>query len=614
VARKPHRLKENYGIEAPHNVIFVDTESYAEEQENGDVWHTLRLGVACYWRYVSASDRWVEKWLVFYTAAEFWDWVETLLRKKTRFYIVSHNLDFDMPMLDTLRELEARGFGLTHFYKKGIITLARYKRDSVTLQFMDNLNLFAADLRSLGETLGSSKLHVDFSQVGEDELITYCKQDVQILVEAWRSWLQFLRDYDLGVFAPTLAGQAFNAYRHKFMHYPIFIHDDDEATALEREAYHGGRTECFRVGRYRGQTYRKLDVNAMYPAVMHDHEYPCKLLAVKRNVTVDRLRELLQRYCCIAKVRVRPTEPVFVHYVNGWLCYPTGEFETVLCTRELLYAFERNWVLDVEQVAVYERAPLFREWVEWIYGLEQEAKREGDQVKRYQAKILRNSLYGKFGQRGLERKCLGPATSAAADRDEVYVAESKEWVVTYNFAGYRWEDRVGEAAFNSFVAIAAEVTANARLKLWELIKEAGQDHVYYSDTDSVIVDEVGFERLKRYIDPGRLGYLKVEKEATELAVHCAKDYQLGDDVKRKGISKDAIPLSETLYQQYEWSSLLQTYRTTTPNVVRVHLKTKRLRREIHTGVVQLDGRVVPFHIHDGDTGIVILNDPQVAPF
>jgi hypothetical protein len=232
-------------------------------------------------------------------------------------------------------------------------------------------------------------------------------------------------------------------------------------------------------------------------------------------------------------------------------------------------------------------------------------------VLRWQCKLLRNSLYGKWGQRGLERLRLRQSETLTPELEESYLSSTREWVREYNFAGSRWSDRNGSASFNAFVAIAAHVTAQARLRLWELINIAGRDHVYYCDTDSLIVDREGRANLASEMDPGRLGALKVEKEADALTIWCAKEYRIGEDKRQKGIRRDAIEVGSGVYVQDQWPGLMQTWRTARPDVVRVHLTTKRLERRISSGVRTSERKIEPWWVDDQGSGMILLNDPAV---
>jgi len=57
----------------------------------------------------------------------------------------------------------------------------------------------------------------------------------------------------------------------------IYIHDQVTTSEFEREAYFGGRVECFRLGNFTDEFFYNIDVNSMFPSVMKENLYPVKL-------------------------------------------------------------------------------------------------------------------------------------------------------------------------------------------------------------------------------------------------------------------------------------------------------------------------------------------------
>ncbi len=609
--RKFHQLAPNHSREKPRRFVFLDTESVITEVGH-DREHRLKLGVARYVRIDENKHAREDNELVFRSVDELWDWVVARVPRRTKLYLVAHNWSFDWLIIDGHRQLEARGYKLLHFYQKSMVTMLTYRGEDRTIKVIDDMNLFPMSLRALGANIGTDKGIVNFDSVSDEELVAYCRQDVQVMIDAWQSWLSFLQTYDMGNFAPTLASQAFNAYRHRYMHYPIFIHADPEATELERASYHGGRTEVFRVGEYSPGPFYKLDVNAMYPYVMKDNLFPSKLKGISHKTSVDHLARLLDKFALVARVRVAIVDPVFPTHINLHRCYPVGTFDTTLTTPELAYAFEWGIIEHVYSVAVYEQQLLFRDWVEFIYGLEQRAKCEGDSVLRFQCKLLRNSLYGKFGQRDLEREMIGDAQGEGLNQVITYVASDSTEVREYNFLDKRWQDVQGPASFNAFVAIASHVTAQARLQLWSYIQQAGREHVYYVDTDSLIVDAEGFANLSSFIDPGRLGYLKLEGEASRIVINAPKDYTFGDDTHLKGISRDAERISDTVWSQQQWPSLGTAYQRQQFDLVHTRGIEKHLNRTIFSGTVQADGWVTPHRVTVNDDKLTVISPSALS--
>jgi len=607
--RYNHLLKANARSQRPWHVVFVDTESTQTQQVDGSVTHSLKLGVACSWRLPRRRQPERLEWHTFHAPDEFCTWLWERWHKKETLWLVSHNLNFDLPMLDLNHQLVARGMTLAHFYFAGLTGMVTWRDKYRKMRALDNMNLFATSLERLGAAIGVVKGQVNFSTVSDDELAAYCRQDVEVMLAAWRKWLSFLDDRDLGNFAPTLASQVFNAYRHRFMLHPIYIHGSDDAVALERASYSGGRVDVFRRGHWQGQRMTKLDVNAMYPSMMATGEYPRQLIGLGGPCSLANLEYLVARFALVADVVVNVDEPVFPAYVRGFRAYPVGRFRAVLTTDELRYALEHGWLESVVQTARYHRARLFTEWVAYIWSLESQAKLDGDSVLCWQCKLLRNALYGKWGQSGLDRVDLGETSQLALGATEMYDPERRQWIHEYDFAGRRWRDTSGEASFNAFPAIAAHVTAQARLRLWQLIRQAGQEHVYYCDTDSLIVDDAGRDALADQIDPGRLGYLKVEDESDSLTIWSPKEYQLGESVKRKGVRASATDIGSGYFIQDQWAGLLQTWRSSHPDRVHVYPVTKHLERRINSGVVMPGGIIAPWQVDLVGETLTVLNDP-----
>lgn len=126
-------------------------------------------------------------------------------------------------------------------------------------------------------------------------------------------------------------------------------------------------------------------------------------------------------------------------------------------------------------------------------------KIENNPGKRAVAKICLNSLWGKFGQ----RQNIG-STEYVTDvkrfyeilldgkLDNIHINELNENMLQIN---YKNKDCYVENDFNTNVFIAAFTTANARLRLYEMLDNLGESVVYY-DTDSIVYIDNGCNTVK----------------------------------------------------------------------------------------------------------------------
>jgi len=534
----------------------------------------------------------------FHTIDAFWDIVIKRCTRKRPLNLVAHNVNYDFGVLDIFEQLTARGFELQHIYLAGMTAILSFAHDSYKILVLDNANWYKVPLAELGEALGYPKLDVDPLTATEEEADPYCKRDCEILLKAWQTFYTFIDQHNLGKWGHTLPSQAFNAYRHRFMSYPIHIHADKDVLELERAAYHGGRTSIFYKGNLNSDQYYYLDVNSMYPYVMAQHQAPRRMHSIKEHVTLALLKEYLKSYQCIAQVTISTEEPCYPVKHKGHIVYPVGQFTTTLCTPELEYALEHKHILAVERVVRYDSAPLFKSYVNFFYNLKKEYKADDKAAFYLMVKLFLNSLYGKFGQRSISMEPVEIDDPDIARCCRIVDHSTGKAIRLYRFGDQLWQQVDQGEAYNSAPAIAAHVCAFARMYLWSLIKKAGREHVYYCDTDSLIVDSVGFSRLHDRLEETRLGALKVEQTADNVTLYAPKCYQFGDTTRRKGVPRKAKQIAANSWEYDQFPSFRQQSRWTPGTPFHTTRAQRTLTYRIYDGTESTKGWVTPFNAID----------------
>jgi len=616
VGAKQHKLERTKKIVMPGRIVFVDTETIPTEIDETTIKQVFRLGVACYWRMPRGKRKEIVEWFEFTTKSAFWDWLLGHTTVEQKLYLVAHNAAFDLLVLDILHEIPPRGWLMWNLYEKGMTYLldvglptekfqdwiddgqdvlefdgTRWRK---TIKVVDNANLYPGTIEALGKSIGSPKLAMPDQTDDVQAWFTYCRQDVEVMHQAWRRRFEFLRVNGLGSFKPTVASQSFEAYRHRFLPCPIDIHRIDAVLRLERETYRGGRTECFFVGRPPADTVYKLDINSMYPYIMRRDTYPCELVGYREAPSRTFAWNLLRRYAVVAAVDMVTPDPIFPIQQNGKNVYPVGHLNTVLTTNEFKLAFERGWIREIYELAWYRQTDLFTEFVDYFYEKKVASRQAGDDTDYLFSKLILNSSYGKWGQKGRTNRIIG-----TCDPDEMYVEHGIEWPTqksyTYTYlCGLVIESREDGEAFNSFPAIAAHVTANARLYLWSLFEQAGRENVYYCDTDSVFTNRVGRDRLADLLDPDRLGYLKIEGESDDVVLHAPKDYEWSGVRTLKGVPKDAAIDGTHGFVLTYWPSFTTHLESKLNDTFYNYVGHRRPKRVIDWGMPLDDGWIVPF--------------------
>lgn len=618
--RAPHTIKANKRTEMPRETIFFDCETIDEEVEEDIIQHNLKLGTACYAKWKPDGAFIKQDWLTFYHPDEFWAWALEHIHSHRRMIFIAHNLDFDFLVLQGLTFLEHYKYYCSSMISSDKIGIwqfvqykyppnsqkwknykARYKkrpRVTKTALFLDLMNYFDTSLKALGESVGCTKIKINFKTCSMVELTDYCKNDVLIMMEAWGQWISFLHAYDLGVWGRTLPSQAFNAYRHRFMPHKIRVHTNEKATALERSGYFGGRCECFQTGHFDKGPYYLLDINSMYPYVMQKEVYPVQLLTYIKQASIDDLKYHMDSYGIMAEVLIDAHKPCFPKRIDGKLCFPLGKFWTTLTTPELKLLPRGAALIAIRGLAVYKLAPIFRDYVKFFYSKRQQFKQEGHEAFNYCCKLLMNSLYGKFGQKIDNYLTIGKDPEHGLGFYGEYDVELHKWIRFRRMNGKIDIADGYEEGYNSFVAISAFVTAYARCKLGQIIKRVLDGDLYYCDTDSVIVNQRGYKSLQGRCHATNLGSLALEKVSETLTIYNAKDYVFANKRKTKGVRTTAKKIDTHTFGQWQQRSLKRVLWNNQADNCQWKWVEKVMRAEYTKGVVDPDGRVTPFYLDE----------------
>ena len=290
-----------------------------------------------------------------------------------------------------------------------------------------------------------------------------------------------------------------------------------ESDKAFRRAYYGGRTEVFCTHVENGYHY---DVNSLYPHVMGENAYPVGYpKCYKAHEAECAWREFLGdvmgfRYyeaCIVTAVVHVPKSlhipPLPVRHA-GRLVFPIGKIKGTWCGVELENAVKHGCtVLRVDDIAVWTNTSYyFTGWVEKMA----ERKCNSTGAERSFYKLLQNALYGKFAQRR-EQTDIAQWTP---DLDRKLHDKHREHTISCTELGYMVEYEVKRYAKHMQPHIAAHITANARVLLYNAIM-AEQDRgnvVVYTDTDSLVTTE---PMAAGVVGPKLYGLWKLEREVTE---------------------------------------------------------------------------------------------------
>lgn len=384
--------------------------------------------------------------------------------------------------------------------------------DGSTITFKDSYCLMSQPLSSLTREFGvlekssiediGDASKVTLADLADSKKLTaikkYHKTDCLSLLQVISKfeeivWERFEMPITRFMTAASMAKQIF-LKRYYSPKSPVF-QLGRQTDAYVREAYFGGRNECFVIGEVRKPVYY-YDFTSLYPDVGR-LPLPCEKppRIVQLRMSGDELRNWLKGRMGFAKVLVTsssssrlPLHPV-IH--NHRLCFPILENprEMLIWMPEILYGWDNYHYEMTEFIDFGEKGKkLMKQYFEDIFEFKREAREKSEKAKEKSWKIILNSGYGFWGYNRYNRDTVKITKESSRTWVEfLRNGKLKDFAVVGEYRHLRVEE---DNMSVTNVAIAAAITSYARIKLHKLmqeIKDRGGE-LYYCDTDSVVTD------------------------------------------------------------------------------------------------------------------------------
>ena len=405
-------------------------------------------------------------------------------------------------------------YSITLYFKKGNKTVHK-------VTFYDSLKIipFSVDETAKAFGLEISKLKIDYSKEREkgyiltEEEKEYIKNDVLIIAKA----LNIM--FNDGLDRMTRASSALKNYKetiNKSKFDKCFPNLELSLDEELRKSYKGGFT-------YLNPIYKEkdvgegevLDVNSLYPSCMRYELLPFgNPIYYEGKYEDDKIYPLyIQMITCSFEIKkdMIPTIQIKSNSLffkgNEYLESSNNEIVSLILTNIDLELFLEHYnVYDLNYECGWKfkgMQGLFNDYIDKWIEIKNNATITDNKGQRTMAKLMLNSLYGKF------------ATSLEAKSKNPYLGDDE--IIHYTIG--EKEEKKG-----LYLPIGSFITAYARRKTIETsqaiktysIEKYGIDKYIYSDTDSIHT-LLSIEELKKFcdIDKVRLGAWKHEAHFTK---------------------------------------------------------------------------------------------------
>lgn len=344
----------------------------------------------------------------------------SLINESSSFYF--HNLKFDGEFI--IHYLLTHGFVHVNEKKLGVNQFSTIISDlnvfycikvkfkeEVIISFFDSLKLLNFSVEEVAKAFNLSikKLEIDYKAKREkghkitDEEKEYLKHDVMIMS------LALEKMFEMKITRMTIASNAMNFFKdtiskkrfEEWFKPPLYDKD-------LRQAYKGGFTYLNEI--YRGKEVKEgivLDVNSLYPSVMYYSPMPYgEGIYFDGKYVPDKLYNLyIQNISC--QFRIKKDMIPTIQIKNNLSFVPTeylsssnGESINLTLTNVDLKLFLEHY--DIYDVSYnwgwkYKSSTkIFKSYIDYWNELKVKATKEGNKPLRTIAKLMLNSLYGKF--------------------------------------------------------------------------------------------------------------------------------------------------------------------------------------------------------------------------
>lgn len=463
------------------------------------------------------------------------EFIKFCMNKRENYILYFHNLKFDGEFIfnyllnngynyiKNKKDRKDKTFttlisDMGQFYSIEIYFEIKNSKHINKVTIYDSLKILNFSVEQIAKdfSLPIRKLKLDYKakrEIGHiltDHEIDYIRNDVEIMARA----LDIMFKENLTKM--TIGSDALHSYKKMISsfekYFPVLPFEYDTEI---RKSYKGGFTYLNPIYKEKlvNEDIIVIDSNSMHPSHMMNDYMPVGMPEYFKGEYVDDITHplFIITLSCSFKIKKGKIPSIQLKHTigyqeNEYVESTNGEIVTFTLTSVDLKLFKEQY--EIENLVYHggykfrRLKGLFTEYINYWINQKIEAKKNNNTALYRIAKLMLNSLYGKFG--------LNPTVQGK------YPYLNEEKIVKYKLHDKEIRDSI-------YCPVASFITAYSRYDIITnsqkirdyTLKTYGRDYYIYSDTDSIHCLKLSDEELQKIvnIDDYILGYYKVESTA-----------------------------------------------------------------------------------------------------
>lgn len=428
--------------------------------------------------------------------------------------------NFEQKMVE--EELVNNSFHL--LFLNSFLLNIKIKFNNCVFNFLDSLAFFPkTSLKNFGEIIGLEKLETDFETNLEKKLTKkyldfrkYTQRDSKILSK-FLYYFMTKNQINLAV-AISIAGISFRVFKEKYKNKGLYIFNKFNWNLINK-SYFGGFT--YLNSKKELKIIKNLnyyDINSAYPYILSKKvpfgeivEFKSQKWKSAEKIYWIRIKKLKINEYDIGIIRIKGKNE-FLKNFEGDLEYVLWEFEL-----DFVYKFYKIFEFEIINIYIIKTKKFVDKFIDFWYSKKQKTsakKTVEEKMENIFAKLVLNSLYGKFGESILKSQKIYSKTNLLnyniieKNSKEYEIIRENKNLLYKNFRLFELKELEPRTKKFKNIAIASFVTAKIRTILYSKILKDPKNFVY-CDTDSIFFENTKLDFKELGVE---LGKWKIEKE------------------------------------------------------------------------------------------------------